>query len=248
MLIIQGCFKMKAVVTAAGLGTRSGLDGKFRKEMLPLYDMREGKLVLRPVIDIVLTRIREAGADEVAVVLQPRDSMTTDYVKKEFPEVQIIRQEKPKGFGNAIYCARDFLDGDSLIHAGDAFMLDHNRYLSMKNETSSKLYLFHVENPSRYGNARVDKISGQILEVKEKPQNPMSNMALCAVYRFKFPLSPFVQEDDVEFTMSMQRALEAGEIIYHDELQPDLWVSVGNAETYVEKVERTFRYHSKIKS
>ena len=36
---------MKAVVTAAGLGTRSGLDGKFRKEMLPLYDMREGKLV-----------------------------------------------------------------------------------------------------------------------------------------------------------------------------------------------------------
>ena len=58
---------MKAVVTAAGLGTRSGLDGKFRKEMLPLYDMREGKLVLRPVIDIVLTRIREAGADEVYI-------------------------------------------------------------------------------------------------------------------------------------------------------------------------------------
>ena len=43
-------------------------------------------------------------------------------------------------FGKTIYCARDFLDGDSLIHAGDAFMLDHNRYLSMKNETSSKLY------------------------------------------------------------------------------------------------------------
>jgi ABC-type Zn uptake system ZnuABC Zn-binding protein ZnuA len=46
--------------------------------------------------------------------------------------------------------------------------------------------------------------------------------------------------------MSMQRALEAGEIIYHDELQPDLWVSVGNAETYVEKVNTTFQYSRKI--
>ena len=238
---------MKAVVTAAGLGTRSGLDGKFRKEMLPLYDMRDGKLVLRPVIDIVLTRIQDAGADEVAVVLQPKDSMTGEYVRKEFPDVQIIHQEKPAGFGNAVYSARDFLRGDALVHAGDAFMLDRDRYLAMKRETSSRLYLFHVENPSKYGNARVDKSSGRILEVKEKPQNPMSNMALCAVYRFMFPLFPFVKEDDVEFTVSMERALESGEIIYNEELQPDLWVSVGNAETYVEKVERTFRYHSKIK-
>ena len=153
------------------MGTRSGLDGKFRKEMLPLYDFRDGKLVLRPVIDIVLNRLFDSGVKEAAVVLQNSDSITETYVRREFPDVQIIYQEKPSGFGNAIYCAGDFLSGDSIINAGDAFILDSSYYRDMRRSEESNLFLFNVKDASRYGNARVDSSTGMILEAKEKTQN-----------------------------------------------------------------------------
>lgn len=237
---------MKGLVTAAGKGTRSGLDGKFRKEMLPLYDFRDGKLVLRPVIDIVLTRLFDSRVKEAAVVLQNSDSITETYVRREFPDVQIIYQEKPSGFGNAIYCARDFLSGDSIINAGDAFILDSSYYRDMRRSEESNLFLFNVKDASRYGNARIDSSTGMILEAKEKPRIPISNLALCAVYRFTFPISRYLHENDTEFTVAIQRAIESGEKIFHRNVPSDLWVSVGKVETYVEKVNMTFQYNQKI--
>ncbi|MCL5989079.1 MAG: dTDP-glucose pyrophosphorylase, partial [Candidatus Thermoplasmatota archaeon] len=76
---------MKAVITAAGSGIRSGLDGKFRKEMLPIYDMRERRIVLRPILDCIITRIARLGINEIAVITDPQDDSTNNYLKRNFP-------------------------------------------------------------------------------------------------------------------------------------------------------------------
>jgi len=63
---------VKGIITAAGKGMRSGLDGKFRKEMLPMYDIRNGKLILRPIIDLIIYRMMENNINDIAVVFLQR--------------------------------------------------------------------------------------------------------------------------------------------------------------------------------
>jgi dTDP-glucose pyrophosphorylase len=45
---------MKAIITAAGFRSRSGLNGVMRKELLSIDDYRDGSIVLRPIIDVLI--------------------------------------------------------------------------------------------------------------------------------------------------------------------------------------------------
>ncbi|MDA8143605.1 MAG: sugar phosphate nucleotidyltransferase, partial [Thermoplasmatales archaeon] len=111
---------MKAVITAAGLGTRSGLDGKIRKEMLPVYDIRNGRIVLRPIIDVIISNLLIAGLDEIAVVLDPQDLFTKNYIETNFPEAQILFQIEKRGYGHAVLTAKEFVGkGSFILNAGD---------------------------------------------------------------------------------------------------------------------------------
>ena len=45
---------MDALITAAGKGTRANLPENMRKEMLPVYSIRNDKIVLRPMLDCII--------------------------------------------------------------------------------------------------------------------------------------------------------------------------------------------------
>ncbi len=232
---------MKGVITAAGLGTRSGLDGRLRKEMLPVYLKIDGRIVLRPMIEYIWLRMKSLGIEEVCTVLNPNDTLTISYVKENMPDVAILHQVDQRGFGDAVLKAAEFV-GESafLLNAGDGVILrkeliEDGIRLYTKS-VSQVLYLMQVENPSRYG---VAQLSGDeehsVVAVEEKPRKPKSNLALCATYILKPEIFGFLDDIDdekVELTPAIASCISTGIRTLSIEIKRTDWISFGTAEEY----------------
>ncbi len=244
---------MKAVITAAGQGSRSGLDGKLRKEMLPIYDVRDGKIVLRPILDCILTRLAHAGIDEMAVVTDPRDEATIRYVRREFSTVSIIHQSRKLGFGNAVLMAREFVGKDSFIlNAGDGMLLDERilKNSMLGNGSENILCLMRVGHPERYGVAQISHRMGKtyVTSVVEKPRKPVSNLALCAVYKLSWRIFEHLgldNSENVELTPAIN-ALASERQVEGVIVPRRSWQSVGRAEDYVRVLNLTLKYSREI--
>jgi glucose-1-phosphate thymidylyltransferase len=243
---------MKGLITAAGKGTRSGLDGKFRKEMLPMYDIRGGKLVLRPIIDLIINRMKENHIHEIGVVLSPEDSITKAYLSREFPEIQLIFQDEPLGYGNAVGLARDFIDGDMFIlNAGDGVILNKELYSRMvtegQNGNVNILTGFKTDSPRSYGNIEFSR-EGEIIGVVEKPDSPRSDVALCASYVFEPGLfEEFdLEKNSGELTPSINNLITHRRKFKFYLVPRDEWISVGVAEKYARTIQTSLEYCNRL--
>ncbi len=238
---------MKGVITAAGMGSRSGLDGKMRKEMLPVYDLRNGRLVLRPIIDVLINRFITTGIDEIAVVLDPNDHWTEEYIETEFPKVKILFQKERLGYGHAVLMARDFVGKDSFIlNAGDGLVLREEimRDLVAWNSPGVYLTLMTVTNPERYGTAEIQLTDGKptVKGLVEKSKNPPSNFALCALYRLPSQLFEYLGAqtgNNIELTPAIDALIKSGFETKATVIEKKEWVSVGRAEEYLEVLKST---------
>jgi len=67
---------MKAIITAAGFRSRSGLNGVMRKELLSIDDYRDGSIVLRPIIDVLIYNPGQTGVKDIAVILDRKDAIS----------------------------------------------------------------------------------------------------------------------------------------------------------------------------
>lgn len=138
----------KAIVTAAGRGTRHyPATNTVQKELFPLVD-RDG--ITKPVIQIILEEVFDAGIEEVALVIQPgMESRFKDHfqgladARKAFEDkpwalrqsemiekignsITYIAQTEQHGFGHAVYCADNFVGDDPvLLLLGDHIYLSH---------------------------------------------------------------------------------------------------------------------------
>jgi glucose-1-phosphate thymidylyltransferase len=249
---------LKCLITAAGLGTRSGLDGRSRKEMLPIYDYRGGKLVLRPMVDCIITQFMRAGIKEFVVVLDPKDHATRDYLKAEFKGIDFVYQETKNGFGDAVRQAKNALKDESFIlNAGDGILLDQEFITEFVRKAAdapleNHLVLMEVDNPKRYGVASCSKENDtlRVSAVVEKPEVPPSNLALCALYA----LNPKVMENleetgkNIELTPAINKSITEGVLTNGVKVDRALWVSVGIAEEYATVLKRTLDYSKKVLS
>lgn len=100
--------KLKAVILAAGRGTRMKSD-------LPkvLHEING-----RPMVEYVIDAAREAGAEEICLVVGHQ----ADRVKERIGSgITYVLQEEQLGTGHAVKCALDFIgtEGDTMILCGD---------------------------------------------------------------------------------------------------------------------------------
>ena len=102
----------KAVITAAGPGQRR----------LPLQSLIDRDGVERSVLNILVDRIVQARLEEICVVIAPGDERAyRSAVGDHAGRVRFVEQEQPKGYGHAIYCAREFVGEHPFLH----LMSDH---------------------------------------------------------------------------------------------------------------------------
>ena len=136
-LTIRGGTRVrKAVIPAAGFGTRLFPATKMvKKELFPVVGA-DGRA--RPVILAIVEEAMAAGIEEVAILVQPRDRETfrelftppTPEHYNKLPKadqkycdslvalgqrITILTQEVQEGFGNAVYCAREWVGREPFL-------------------------------------------------------------------------------------------------------------------------------------
>lgn len=138
----------KAVITAAGRGARQyPASDTVQKAMSPLVD-RDG--LTKPVLQIIAEEALASGIEEICVVAAPgdeavyrdqfrayannlraayRDAKWADDQARKLLELEqrltFAVQAEPKGYGHAVWCAREFVGGDSFL-----LLLGDHLYLS----------------------------------------------------------------------------------------------------------------------
>ena len=163
----------KVVITAAGGNQRA----------LPLQTLiHDG--VEKSVLSILIEQVLSANIDEICVVIWPGDeSRYTQAVGNLGGAVRFVPQPQPRGYGHAIYCAREFVAGEPFLHmVGDHLYVSAakpgvQRLVELAEHEScsaSGVQPTHERLLSRFGAVAGRRMSGQpgvyrVETVLEKP-------------------------------------------------------------------------------
>lgn len=97
----------KAVITAAGPGQNS----------LPLQNVVDQDGVSRTALQLILAEAVDAGIKEICVVICPGDAPSYRKAAGDFGNnLTFVEQDNPRGYGDALYRAASFVNGDSFLH------------------------------------------------------------------------------------------------------------------------------------
>ena len=148
----------KAIIPIAGYGTRLFPATKaVPKALFPII-AEDG--ISKPVIQLIIEEALSAGVEDVCLVAQPQQvEPIADYFSGTVPDAILEQpelatqaerlaeigqrlhfaiQEKPEGFGHAIYCAKDFASGEPVM-----ILLGDHLYIS-ESETSCAKQLVDI--------------------------------------------------------------------------------------------------------
>lgn len=124
----------KAVIPIAGKGTRlRPITSVVPKALFPLVD-KQGNI--KSVLQVILEQVKSAGIDDAAIIvsrgqqeiLEKFFKSVRDGTRSQLPNtIEYIEQTEPKGFGDAVYQAKDFVGGESvLLLLGDYVYVSQN--------------------------------------------------------------------------------------------------------------------------
>jgi glucose-1-phosphate thymidylyltransferase len=176
---------MKGIILAGGNGTRLyPMTRAVNKQLLHIYD--------KPMIYYPLSTLMLAGIREILIIssLEAQKSFKTLLGNGDHLGLTIsyAKQEQPNGIAEAFIIGEQFIGPDpcALILGDNVF---HGHGLSELLTESAKLKLGAciftnwVADPERYGVANFDN-KGNIIDLTEKPQKPVSNWAVVGIYFF----------------------------------------------------------------
>ena len=164
---------MKAVVLAAGKGTRFGDLAK----NIPKVLIKIGK---KPFLDFVLRDLKKAGFKDIGIVVGYKKEMMKEYLKDK--KVTIIEQGEPLGTGHAISKVKDFVGNEPfLVIMGDNLYSPED-LKELSKEKNIVIAAKEVDDPSRYG-VLVTK-GKKLKKIVEKPKDPPTNLVNTGLYVF----------------------------------------------------------------
>ena len=93
----------------------------------------------------------------------------------------ICYQDKALGTAHAVYCAKDYLEGNVIVAFADTLF---DADFSFDRENDATIWVQRVPNPELYGVVKLDD-NKVITEFIEKPQKPVSDLAIIGIYYFR---------------------------------------------------------------
>lgn len=205
---------MKAIIPAAGLGTRMLPATKsMPKEMLPVLD--------KPVIQYVVEEAVQAGFDEILIITGRGKRAVEDHFDysveleaflhmkgkedqlkqmkaiSEMADIHYVRQKEPRGLGHAVLCAKTFVgDDDFAVLLGDDIFLGDpspTKALAQLHKKMEGPCFTVLEVPrseiSRYGSIKGEQVNPGVHRVRgmvEKPKPEVAPSLLAAMGRYLF--------------------------------------------------------------
>ncbi len=217
---------MKAMVLAAGLGTRlRPLTYELPKPMVPVLD--------RPVMAHIVDLLERHGYDEIIANLH----YFPETIRGYFGDRIVYREEAELlGTAGGVRNCADFLDDDTfLIISGDALTdIDLTKFVARHKAAGGigTLAVKRVENTREFGVVLHDA-EGRITGFQEKPDpaEALSDLGNCGMYLFEpaifdyFPKEPFV-----DWANDVFPALLANDVPFHIHEIDEYWNDVGSLE------------------
>lgn len=215
---------MKAMVLAAGLGTRlRPLTYEITKPMVPVLD--------RPVMAHILDLLDRHGFQDVIANLH----YFPDSIKEHFGERLSYRyEEELLGTAGGVRACREFFGDEAfLIISGDALTdIDLGAFVARHRAAGgiATLSVKKVSDTREYGVVLHDR-EGRITGFQEKPEpdEALSDLGNCGIYIFEpvifdyFPKRPFA-----DWAQDVFPALLANDVPFHIHEIRDYWNDVGS--------------------
>jgi mannose-1-phosphate guanylyltransferase len=166
---------LKAVLLAAGLGTRMGdLTRTTPKCLLPVGGA--------PLLGRWFEQLAASGVESVLVNTHHLAEQVRDYVAAQpLPlEVALAHEEELLGSGGTLAANRGFLAGEEaflVVYADNASTVDLAQLLGAhRGDSAATLGLFRVPDPENRGVIELDG-GGRVVDFAEKPEHPRSDLA-----------------------------------------------------------------------
>jgi len=93
----------------------------------------------------------------------------------------IFHQDQPLGTAHAVWCAKSLLEGETVVAFADTlFRAD----FQLDPDADGHIFVKRIEDPRQFGVVVLNE-EGTITEYAEKPEEPVSNLAMIGIYHFK---------------------------------------------------------------
>jgi len=173
--------KLSIIIPMAGLGSR----------LRPLTWSRPKPLVAlagATVLDHSLAMFRtieDRDDVEYVFIMSPgQQTLIQAHMQKAHPHVKVhyVEQPEKKGQSDALWHAREFLSGETLILFSDT-LIDNDFSFLTARQPQALAWVKAVPDPRRFGVAEVDG-SGKVTRLIEKPNDMNNNLAVVGCYYF----------------------------------------------------------------
>ena len=231
---------MKAIIPVAGSGSRlRPITLETPKAMVPVAG--------KPVLEYILDQVAGLGIRDVVLVISPSGDAIRGFVdQRDDLDARYVVQQEPLGIGHAVYQCRSLLDdGPVLVVLGDVIYLSDYSFLG-KEPAGNAIGVKRVTGDlSRYG--LVEVADGRITRLAEKPERPISNLAIAGIYYFSRtgPLMAGLESlvrsgrktrDEYQLTDALQWMVEQGDPLSPFEV--DDWYDCGTPDRLLEANRR----------
>ena len=244
---------MKIIVPMAGRGSR------LRPHTLtvpkPLIPVAGKPIVHRLVSDIA--KVLGEEIEEVAFILGDPAFFGDDVVdslmqlaKSLGAKGSIYRQDEPLGTGHAIMSAKDSLSGPAVIAYADTLI---RADFDLDTSADSVIWVKQVDKPEAFGVVKLSE-QNEIIELVEKPQEFVSDLAVIGIYYFKDVSVlknelQYVLDNDIinggeyQINDGIKRMMEKGMKFVPGKV--DEWMDCGNKNVTIETNQRMLGFLEK---
>ncbi|GAB1420708.1 glucose-1-phosphate thymidylyltransferase [Anaerolineales bacterium] len=227
---------MKAVILAAGMGTRlRPVTLTMPKPLVPVANQW--------LISYAVDTLKSSGLTEIGIVVNDLDSPICTTLSNGADwgvDIHYIVQSEQKGLAHAIGLCHPFVgDEPFCVFLGDNIFQDKMQDLLTnfaESGAEATIVLGEVPDPTRFGVADIQ--DSRIRRVVEKPQNPPSNLAIAGVYLFRASIFDAIGKiqpswrNELEITDAIQALIESGA-----EVQPytlkGWWIDAGKPDAII---------------
>ena len=173
---------MKIIVPMAGMGKRMRPHTlKVPKPLIPVA----GKPIVRRLVEDIAA-VCEEKIEEIAFIIGPTfgkevETMLVNVAESLGAKGTICYQHEALGTAHAIMCAKEALDGKTIIAFADTlFRAD----FKLDGEADGIIWVQQIEDPSAFGVIKLDE-HNVITDFVEKPTEFVSDLAIIGIYYVK---------------------------------------------------------------
>jgi glucose-1-phosphate thymidylyltransferase len=230
----------KGIILAGGKGSRlSPLTKVTNKQLLPLYD--------KPLIFYPLSILMLAGIRDILIITNPNEDINFKKILGNGfnfgIKIQYLAQQKPNGLPEAFIIGENFINKKNVaLILGDNFFYGQGFTKRLKQKTKAKsgstIFTYQVNNPEDYGIVEIKK--DKILNIREKPKNSKSNLAITGLYFFDHnvvniskKLKPSKRKE-LEIVDLLKEYLKRKQLKIEYMGRGSAWLDTGNAESLFE--------------